>query len=454
MKMGGSKFKIVLEGPIGTTCAPGDAILGHVLLESTNEVHAEQVSITISGRCGTKMHVQHGDAYRQRTGHEQTGGHRNETTYRGEIDLFSHSLSLFKGPYTLRPTVYRWPFSITVPRDCREAKGDEFPHEDHYDVNRAQPPPPSFQSTNGDWTEEAKCSITYELKANLTAKGSILHMSDLEDKLPLTVLPAGHQRPFDSYMVKVPQTVTCRSYHLDAERESERLSFGEKVKSFFNSSDLPTAVFVLTMRLPNSVDIGQPIPMFIALNHDWAKSTASSLPTVRILELKASLNAWTGIRCDRYNNVYGYDYSKDPRAEWDEDQELAKLVEPIDLTKEEMGLARSFRVVVPNTNVPTFETFNITRQYKLKVKMTLECAEVKNKVEFEVPGFRVSSAIGPNLHQAMQATHSFQHEMKPPTLMHQPPGHGYNEKAGLPDGHGMNSSHASPYYDPLNQGRY
>ena len=304
--MGGSTFKIVLDGPNGTTYTPGDTVSGHVFLESKSEVHAEQVSITMSGRCKTRMSVQHGDAYRERTGHAQTGGHRNETIYRGMIDLFTYSMSLFRGPYTLRPNVYRWPFSITIPRDCRDAKGDEFSHEDHYDVNKAQPPPPSFQSSNSDWTEEAKCYVSYELNAKLTASGSILHLHDLEDKSPLTIVSASDPRYSESRMVQIPQSVECRSYHLDAERENKGLSFHEKFKSFFNSSDLPTAFFTLTMRMPSSVIVGQHIPMLISLNHDWAKSTATSLPNVRIIEIKASLNAWTAIRCDRYNNVYGF----------------------------------------------------------------------------------------------------------------------------------------------------
>ena len=434
--MGGSTFKIVIDRSNSTTNIPGNTISGHVFLDAQNEVHMERVSIRMSGRCKTRMSVQHGDAYRQRTSHAQSGGHTNETIYRGVVSLFSRSLNLFQGPYTLRPNTYQWPFSITIPMDCCHAEGDEFSHEDHYDVNRAQPLPPSFQSNSGDWTEEARCYVSYELNAKLEVKGMLHH--DLEDEIPVTIIASGVQRHPELSMVKIPQTVKCRSYHLDGERENKGLSIHEKFKSFFNSSDLPTAVFTLTMRLPSNAAIGQPIPVLVSLDHDWTQSTASSLPLVRIVELKVCLNAWTGIRCDRYNNVYGHDYSRPPTTEWDEDQELVKLVAPIDLTKEEIDLTRYFRVAIPNTNVTTFETFNISRQYRLKIKMTLECAQVKNKVEFIMPGFRVLSPFHDDVsHEGIQVTHEFQHEMKPPSLVAMSRRDSYNEKAEIHMGRGM-----------------
>ena len=129
------------------------------------------------------------------------------------------------------------------------------------------------------------------------------------------------------------------------------------------------------------------------------------------------------------------------------------MVTPIDLTKEEVDLTHHFRVAIPSNDVPTFETFNISRQYRLKVKMTVECAEVKNKVEFELPGLRISSNSSGNFgHQGVQMANGY--ETKPPVLVDQSHGYGYHDqKVGYSANSGM-APPPLPQYYPSNQGGY
>lgn len=149
------------------------------------------------------------------------------------------------------------------------------------------------------------------------------------------------------------------------------------------TSNLPVARFKVHMELPRVGVAGQPLPVFLKLDHDMERSTAPVSPIVLLKKCSLELRAFTFIQCMREEMFH----DGDEQRNWDTEHEIAfvdftEKMETAPALTNHFDLRNVMRVSVPPYARPTFSTFNIRRTYKLRLKLSVECAQKTFKAEF------------------------------------------------------------------------
>ncbi len=253
-----------------------------------------------------------------------------------------------------------------------------------FNSQHGQSLPPSFadssSSSGGGWSAEG--FIRYELEASLKASTKISSPGDLSSTQKLDFVTfRSIQSPDPQPMVKT-QTVACYSMRLRQGDEGLPLTFKEKFKSM-RTSNLPVAMFKIHMELPRVGVAGQPLPTFLKLDHDTERSTAPVVPVVLLKKCSLNLQVCTFIQCMR-NDMSN---KSDEHHYWDTEPQIA-FVDFTDKMETAPALSKHFdlrdimRVRVPPYQRPTFSTFNIRRTYRLRLKLSVVCAQKTFKAEF------------------------------------------------------------------------
>ena len=86
-------------------CRAGATVSGTVSLHEDVDIDVQTITISLIGRCKTKVVRSNGNS---------------RTTYRGRAPLLEYRQVLFKGPNTMKTNGHSWPFSfhISYPLSC------------------------------------------------------------------------------------------------------------------------------------------------------------------------------------------------------------------------------------------------------------------------------------------------------------------------------------------------
>ena len=349
-------------------CRAGTIISGTVSLHGDVSVNVELITITLVGRCKSKVVRSNG---------------QSSTTYRGRAPLLEYRQVLFKGPNTMQTNGHSWSFTFTLPARCQALGADPFmQRHDLFDVNLQQSLPPSFVSEKTSFTWRSECFVKYELEASLVGKGpKLFSIGDLKIAKTLDFTTTRVVEIVKPEFIGKSQKIACYSLHLQPGREDGPLTFKEKLQSM--RTKLPVAMFNLHVLLPKVGILAHPLPLILKIKHDIEASTAPSPPTVTLRKCTVRLEANTYIQCIR-DEIFR---QGDEQRDWSDEFHIASVDYSADMDKappltESTDLQKLMRIKIPWHYKPSFRTFNIRRSYRLAVKLSVDCAHRTFKAEF------------------------------------------------------------------------
>lgn len=362
-----------------TKCRAGATVSGTVSLHGDVDIDVQIITISLVGRCKTKVVRSNG---------------QSSTTYRGRAPLLECRQVLFKGPNTMKTNGHSWPFSFTFPTQCVARGADPFKQRHGlFDINPQQSLPPSFASANHSFGWSGECFIRYELEASLVGnKAKLFSLGDLKTEKTLDFVTTRDIETYKPDFIEKGQRIACHSLRLQPGHEDGPLTFKEKLQSM-RTSKLPVAVFQLRMLLPKTGILAHPLPLILKLHHDAEASTAPSSPPVTLRRCAVELQAATYIQCIR-DEIFR---DGDEQRDWSDVFHVASVDHSAAMDKapalaDTTDLQKLVRVRVPWHMKPTFSTFNIRRTYRLTVRLSVDCAGKTFKAEFATYKFELLAA--------------------------------------------------------------
>ncbi|KAI4214288.1 MAG: hypothetical protein LQ351_003041 [Letrouitia transgressa] len=356
---------------------PGSVVSGLVEFLVDRDYDVEILMISFTGRLKTKI--------------TESSGNNSKIRHRGRVQLFRVDQTLFKGPYTMHGK-QKFPFQFTFPNTCntypRYPLSDYFQPSQLFNDDRDQPLPASFQyySYAGFTRPEVDAYISYELEAKLFTGKTFSGDVTATQRLTLT----------RDRLVEVPDPglttrthrFSIRSKYLLPEFQDRKPSLMEKLSASFHSWEMPVTVFNIGLVMPKVAIVGQRMPLLLNLEHNVENSTAPAPPLIYLRKIKWELQARTYVRCVSASMFH----SSDAMEPSEDDFRIADYAFPehsVPLS-EHMNLVELLRrhncSVQPATILsPTFKSFNISRSYRMNVKLSIECARQKLSYTFSEP---------------------------------------------------------------------
>lgn len=353
-----------------TKCRAGTTVSGTVSLHGDTSIDVELITISLVGRCKTKV--------------VRSNGQNSSTTYRGRAPLLEYIQVLFRGPNTMKTNGHSWPFNFTFPTRCVARGVDPFKQRlGLFDINPQQTLPPSFASENHSFGWRGECFVKYELEASLIGNRTrIFSLGDLKTEQTLDFTTTRDIETLNPDFIEKIQRIACHSLRLQPGHEDGPLTIKEKLQSI-RTSKLPVAMFNLHMLLPKVGILAHPLPLILKMEHDIEASTTQSPPIVTLRKCIVELQAKTYIQCIRDE----FFREGDEQRDWSDEFHIASIdysanMEQAPPVTEYMDLQKLMRIKVPWHHKTTFSTFNIRRTYQLAVKLSVDCAQKTFKAEF------------------------------------------------------------------------
>ncbi|KAI4158996.1 MAG: hypothetical protein LQ342_006969 [Letrouitia transgressa] len=356
---------------------PGSVVSGLVEFPVDRDYDVEILMVSFTGRLKTKI--------------TESSGNNSKTRHRGRVQLFRVDQTLFKGPYTMHGK-QKFPFHFSFPHTCntypRYPLSDYFQPSQLFNDNKDQPLPASFQyySTAGFTRPEVDAYISYELEAKLFTGKTFGGDATATQRLMLT----------RDRLVEVPDPslttrthkFSMRSKYLLPEFRDRRPSLKEKLSVSFHSWEMPVTVFNIGLVMPKVVVEGQRMPLFLNLEHDIESSTAPAPPIIYLRKIKWEIQARTYVRCvsaSMFHSSDAMELSEDDFriADCAFSEHSVPLSEHMNLVELLAGHDCSMRPAT--TLAPSFKSFNISRSYRMNVKLSIECARQKLSYTFSEP---------------------------------------------------------------------
>ena len=350
-------------------------INGTVHFINGSDLVLDRVTITLSGRSKSAYAVVRSIYY---------------THYReARIEFLHMEQDLFIGPSSVHPDRHSWDFSFKLPASCTSREGSIFrPGSRCYDpaTGRArfddkigQPLPPSFSMSRLGPGYGVDAFVYYKLKLRLTrAKPKFFVHNHSRTAMKLVVLstrriaepsprPLSRSQPFDR-----------RSLRLLPDHEEYSLSVKEMMRSIVHSSrNFPLARFRLILSTPRIGVLGQPLPIFLGLEHDVNISTTEAPPLVYLKRVTVVVKTPVNIRVINYGIS---DQRKDKVVPWKKSYRMAQSfgrgtrASPVPVTAY-MDLRKLMVLDMdPKALSSDFSTFNIAVHHELAAKVVVECA--------------------------------------------------------------------------------
>ena len=349
---------------------PGDEISGIVTPNKSQAINAQRVIISFKARSQCRF-----------------GLPEVESLYSADILLNEQSISLLEQPTTLTPETPGWSFKFILPTTTGFHESPFREPSKLYNDAPNQVLPPSF--TVQRWergSSEISLKITYGIYATIDngkARSNLFKAEDLESKVLINFQPQGNDVVPNWEMSTKRYNFEARSPLLSLENHdaSRSLSIKEKVKTTFKSTSLPAATFIVLISMPKVSIIGQPIPLFVGVQHDQVRNSAKPNPSVELKAFSVKLEALTGLRGLIENNR-SKRYLPASHTAWTKTQESGRLATSIKL-EDIMDLRQHMDLIIPADFVQSFSIFNIARRYTMKIKMEVECAKQRFNPEFD-----------------------------------------------------------------------
>ncbi|KAF7554445.1 hypothetical protein G7Z17_g2913 [Cylindrodendrum hubeiense] len=379
--------------------APGDTITGCVF--RTSKTVSPKASVTISLHGRTKSLT------------SESRGMGASVTYRGRFNLVNSSRSkqrIFHGPLHIPNAGQEqaWPFAITIPTHVDHTTLGSTPRDQSYlplDSGdfATRPLPSTFTLNHNGFTCDLEGFVEYFLKAELRLieKGSEVVVDAI---LPFNVVVLNPGPPIVDFKTKAFRgSCVVSSYRLVPGNEDAQLSFSQKTKQLFATTNVPKFGLTLHIDFPTVIQLENlnPVPFLIRLAPDWHRTSqdVQGIPQkARLTRLSMKIVAATEIRCEGTFSPHHED---------------TKMQSDLDIASAIGHLGRDIYIPCteesPPVNVgeminlrigyhgrlgqryshealgPSFKTYNIRQSHSLNWAISLEMAGQSFKVSSSTP---------------------------------------------------------------------
>ena len=371
---------------------PGDDLSGLLCLRLAAPLDVESLYISINGRVQTDIFG--------------SASNPDACAFQGQVSLFSERVNLVK-EFTHLDKTCSWHFELTIPDRCSSRAPQKHRSWNQFDSNPHQIVPPSFASacSQGKALNTANAAIIYELKACMICKDRQLQIAE-----PLNIGSTRIREHPNLGQVSASVEIALESARLLTNIESKERQLSRRVKAKLGSKILPFASFRLVLEGPRQAIIGKKHPLRLSVVHEDETASLPAPPTVHLKKITMLLQAHTGIRtfggtCFKKDGCFLI-HKGDEYEDWDEDLHISshdftkaertksnpitKMIKPSGLEIYSNGaqsLDLGCYTSIPAYFVPSFRTFNISRNYTLRIAVSIECAAKTFKHEFVTRNF-------------------------------------------------------------------
>ncbi|KIV97720.1 hypothetical protein PV10_01433 [Exophiala mesophila] len=373
--------------------SPGDVIRGQVVLNTAEDSAIGKIAVNLWGRTKSRIIQQHGQAV---------------TYHRGRTTLFDLEQVLYEGQYTHKPGTFSWPFEFIIPSQADPTSvlaGDKWKPKDHFSGTTTADEdglnlvlPPSNHHSRIMFGRQAECFVEYVLSTTLTEPEGLHKIRKPQSKtstLPLTFHPLSTPEPIQDWgLIEDSRLITISTLKLLPEHAGTSLGLRDRARSLFHRDSIPKYSFTLKVEAPTTIQLlhPTPIPFLITLTPDQTPEnttvdTSTGFP--RVVLRNASIQLKTHVRC-RAAGTYSErkTYELPILAKKSLDQPLSPSLKLDSDTDTRLDLGALCDLRLGNANLgskletplcPSFNTFNVAREYFLTWDLEVECAEKVEK---------------------------------------------------------------------------
>ena len=245
--------------------------------------------------------------------------------------------------------------------------------------------PPSFSTKHDSGRNYKDNYICYELEAILTRPKSTFSFLSLPLKhtLDLQFSPSRVIEHPDPEIYCRARNFTCQSRQLHSSTAGLPSSLKDKARALWVHNDHPKSTFTIKAeaKIPQAGYISGPLDVSLGIEHDLANSMVTALPPFYLNRVRVSLVATTYARCQRSMIFGGQEKTQPFNTNFTMlDHRFSQT--PIAENMHLMQLCPAMRL--GRELAPSFSTYNLAREYRLEVKVTVECAGKTFRADFGV----------------------------------------------------------------------
>jgi Arrestin (or S-antigen), N-terminal domain len=365
----------------------GDVVRGEVVLQCNDDVAIGYVDIVFSGRGKTKLIRRNG---------------QNRRVYRGRAPLFKTRKVLYQGHYTMKANRYTWPFEFTFPSHSDPACIEDTFEDDEGVWRRTgevQPLPPSFNWYDNHTNNQGM--VEYKLEAEMVRHNAgIFESSKVEAETELQYMPTRAQAD-PSYSLN-SREVQWRLATLHLLPDKQELTFKEKMRSVFKSSELPNMTFVARIIYPTVTFARRPIPIQIAIVQMTTSPDVPEQPPVSLMDVSVKVKSAYAFRASGLWERTGQAEEEKvlismssimrtpvPHVSMPDKihhDSMSRPVNELPAAGTFLDLSKLVRGGLFTPDVcPTFSTFNVAVAHRLKIRIGLACAQKSFSFDVAAP---------------------------------------------------------------------
>ncbi len=352
-------------------CYFGNEIIrGRVVFESSIAIEIQDIRVTFTGVSKAKIQ-------------KVKGAGAPAANYRSKCILFEkEKIVQHLNGGALGPGSYEWPFEFIFPTVVQELS--KWAQNPPFRSDANHPLPPTFAIETGDESRKLKCGIEYFLQARMSRpqKGIIptntsLFVEEMRLKfLPNYALSDGHESGYSEiYRQQKEQNFNISSMLLLPANRGRALSIQEKIQSWLFPSQLPRFSFTASFSYPTRVIQGSPLQCLLEVNPHIESSSVTSPPDIVMKAISLMVVSQTAARATP-SLIGAMSAEINDRIDI-----LSKTGLHIPVTGR-VEIGELFGSLLFKHADVSFSTFNISRGYRLSVKIVFECAGKTSELNF------------------------------------------------------------------------
>lgn len=382
--------------------SPGDTISGHVILHTAEDSAIGRIIVNFWGRTKSRIIQQHGQAV---------------TYHRGRTQLFNQEKILYEGQYTHKPGSFTFPFEFIVPDQADPLKilaCEKWKPKEHFsgttdENNLDLTLPASNHHTRIMFGRQAECFVEYVLSATVTEPEGLHHIRKAQSKtstLPIIFHPLSTPEPIHDWNhITDSRDLTISTLKLLPEHAGTSLGIRDRARSIFQRDSIPKFSFNIQVQAPSIIQLlhPTPIPFLITITPDLSPQsttidTSHGLPLVVLRSATIELKAY--VRCRAAGTFSDSKTYEIPiLANKPINQRLSFSDKPIEMSlspgEDTLDLGKLCDLRLGNASLgskieaplcPSYNTFNVAREYHLIWELELECAEKFEKFSSQKNG--------------------------------------------------------------------
>lgn len=347
-----------------------ETIRGRVLFESSTVLNIQDIRVTFTGVSKAKVQ-------------KVKGAGAPAANYRSKCVLFEkEKILLHLNGAALSPGTYEWPFEFIFPSAVLGSS--KWTQSPPFRSDAGHPLPPTFAIETGDESRKVKCGIDYLLQARISKPqggiiptNAVLFVEELRLKfIPDCALSDGHDSgDSEIYRQQKEQIFNISSMLLLPENRGRTLSMQEKLQSWVFPSQLPRFSFTALFSYPTRVVQGSPLRCLLEITPHIESSSITSSPDIVVKSISLTVNSQTAARASP-SLIGAMSAVINDRIDI-----LSKTGLHIPVTGV-VDVGELFGSLLFKHTDVSFSTFNISRQYRLGVKVVFECAGKTSELSF------------------------------------------------------------------------